>query len=299
MVSPSISDDKLKDYLTQHEVRKIEKEIRAYRMQYKWNWASVIMQTLRYQNPVVINADRKDLLEKNKEGLPAKVFVLPAFMHTGKQNFLISMQTPENGVKHYLSTKLIRHREEPVPLIVKRRRKVVKSKFDKTSSVFSTWRQDDDMVFSNCIKHDKMYWKLPNFIKKGELMAIEGVIDEHFEALKNCHTEMMCESDFPAAALENVCEFAKRANMFRHNWRLADLDRLFKATVTEKLREDKPGNDDNKLMRFEFIELMVRIAKDKYLDRNRADSLKDALVMLITRNIALGSRGDLWKDWRL
>lgn len=44
---------------------------------------------------------------------------------------------------------------------------------------------------------------------------------------------------------------------------------------------------------------MVRIARDKYLARNRAETLKEALVMLITRNIALGSRVNLWKDWRL
>lgn len=42
IVSPSISDDKVMDYLTPAELRKMEKEVKAYRMQYKWNWSAII-----------------------------------------------------------------------------------------------------------------------------------------------------------------------------------------------------------------------------------------------------------------
>ena len=81
-------------------------------MQYKWNWQQIIQDNLRYENPIIINADRRDLLEKNSEGLPAKLWVIPTFLNTGKQNFIISYRTEENGLQHWLSTKLIRHREE-------------------------------------------------------------------------------------------------------------------------------------------------------------------------------------------
>lgn len=77
------------------------------------------------------------------------------------------MKTPENGLKHYLSTKLIRHREEPVPPIFRLKRKADRKKFDKLASVFAAWRLDEDNILANCIKHDKMYWKVPKFVKAG------------------------------------------------------------------------------------------------------------------------------------
>ena len=76
---------------------------------------------------------------------------------------------------------------------------------------------------------------------------------------------MMCESTYPDTEFKEVREFAQRANMFRHNWRVQDLNRLFVATNFEEVKS--VYNDDTALIRFEFIELMVRIAKDKYLDR--------------------------------
>lgn len=120
-----------------------------------------------------------------------------------------------------------------MPPVVKYKRKEAPRKFDKPSSVFAAWRMDDEGLLANCLKHDKMYWKLSKFIKGAELIEVEGVIEEHYEFLKNTHIEMMCDSTFPDTELKEVREFAKRANMFRHNWRPADLDRLFKAVNFE------------------------------------------------------------------
>ena len=44
-------------------------------------------------------------------------------------------------------------------------------------------------------------------------------------------------------------------------------------------------NDDNALCRFEFIEMIVRIAKGKYMDYGKEESLSFAVEKLIQSHI--------------
>ena len=68
--------------------------------------------------------------------------------------------------------------------------------------------------------------------------------------------------------------------------------------------EDQADNPDKQLIRFEFIELLVRIANDKYLRNDRiaggarAQTITEAFELLIEENVPKGSRAAEWQGFR-
>ena len=61
------------------------------------------------------------------------------------------------------------------------------------------------------------------------------------------------------------------------------VDTYFKAANFEE--EDQENNDDNQLVRFEFLEMLVRIAKGKFIDFGSMDSVSEALKRLLEKYV--------------
>lgn len=62
--------------------------------------------------------------------------------------------------------------------------------------------------------------------------------------------------------------------------------------------EDQEDNPDKALIRFEFIELLLRLAKEKYQKTGEANSLADAFTILLERNVRPISNADEWSSFR-
>ena len=74
-------------------------------------------------------------------------------------------------------------------------------------------------------------------------------------------------------------------------------DTIFKATNYEV--EDSLHNDDNALNRYEFFEILVRIAKVRFLESDQEINISQALSRLLNSHI-LPMRHKLisWQQWR-
>ena len=158
---------------------------------------------------------------------------------------------------------MVRHRLEEVPRFKKKMDAPKGRRFVKENSVFATWRLDDEALLAKCLAHDIKYWKVHKVVKdKEDYDNVCAVIEEHYEILKNTHIELCTRSHFPFTQAKGYLDFAKRANFVDKQLKSRDIDRLFVATNYEEGEQD--GNPDNQLVRFEFIEMLVRIAKEKY-----------------------------------
>ena len=78
---------------------------------------------------------------------------------------------------------------------------------------------------------------------------------------------------------------------------MADADRIFIATNVEL--EDQEANDDRSLCRFEFYEIIVRLAKTKFYERGDSPSISHAVERLIVDNILAHQHLKFGsKEWR-
>ena len=61
------------------------------------------------------------------------------------------------------------------------------------------------------------------------------------------------------------------------------IDIYFASTNYEE--EDQDGNNDRALIRFEFLEILVRIVRGKYIERKRLTSISEGLTKLLTEHV--------------
>ena len=61
------------------------------------------------------------------------------------------------------------------------------------------------------------------------------------------------------------------------------VDTHFKAANYEEF--DQEGNDDNALVRFEFIEMLLRLSKAKYIERGDLTSISESLEKMFTTHV--------------
>lgn len=75
------------------------------------------------------------------------------------------------------------------------------------------------------------------------------------------------------------------------------MDRVFVAVNYEE--EDLSQNDDNSLVRFEFMEIIVRMAKIKFFQQGKCDSVAEATEMMIKEFIIPNSIEHMeWQGFR-
>ena len=77
------------------------------------------------------------------------------------------------------------------------------------------------------------------------------------------------------------------------------LDRLFIAANVDAGEEPTGGdNPDSSLVRYEFIEVLARIAQEKYQKTGQAESCAQAFEMLIERNLLPVAEAEQWQKFR-
>jgi len=99
-------------------------------------------------------------------------------------------------------------------------------------------------------------------------------------------------STFPTIGLNEWTNYAKRAGFTDSKLVPSTLDRLFIAANVEI--EDQALNPDKALIRFEFVELLVRVAKERYWKDGACKTVCEALEMLMEKEVLPNSNADEW-----
>ena len=113
------------------------------------------------------------------------------------------------------------------------------------------------------MEHDTRYWKCPRFIKDSkELKEVTEFVRRNFYLLKNSFIYLAACSTFPVIGSNDFTTFCRRANFLEAQLPQSTVDRYFLQVNVEV--EDQGDNPDKALIRFEYIELMIRLAIEKY-----------------------------------
>lgn len=94
--------------------------------------------------------------------------------------------------------------------------------------------------------------------------------------------------------LTDLCNEAK---IFDGNFRLADLDFHTKAALYSEVKNN-PRNPANALVRYQFMEILVRIALDKFLKTGQAGSPSEAIFIMLNNHIKPNLSHILADKWR-
>ena len=78
-------------------------------------------------------------------------------------------------------------------------------------------------------------------------------------------------------------QFCQQSKIADNNITSSVVDTHFKAANYEEF--DQEGNDDNALVRFEFIEMLLRLSKAKYVDTGELSSISESLEKIFVAHI--------------
>ncbi|CDW89852.1 UNKNOWN [Stylonychia lemnae] len=281
-------DPELKDHIKNH---------------YRKSFKEVIMKNSLYRRPYLVNGQ---FLERFSDRTQEQLYVYPCFIRAGKHSYIVKNTDDD----YFLHKMIAPFREEDIPVYIKQSKmKVFSRVFKKETSVFRDWKEDNDQILARCCDHDYKYWKIPRFVKDpGEVCksinhliylqqqkCFDYVI-QNFTKLKEIFITIASRSSFPNISWIDFTTFCEQCKVLDKNVVLATIDRLFIATNVEI--ESTSDSPDKSLCRYEFFEILVRLANAKYKEPGIVATHSEAFRKILEEHILPNAFVHPWQEFR-
>ena len=143
------------------------------------------------------------------------------------------------------------------------KKKMVLRRFNKNNSVFRNWREDTDDKLRKAFDIDIGNSKIQKFTKDPEIFdEVTDVLFKHTRQIKDIFTYGIGISSFPSISWLDFCDMCKNWKIVDKNLTLGTIDRVFIVTNVEEVEQE--DNPDRDLCRYEFYEILARLAREKY-----------------------------------
>jgi hypothetical protein len=143
-------------------------------------------------------------------------------------------------------------------------------------SVFAPWKPDNSAILARCVETDWLAMNLAKYLKNDEEKeSLIRVIKKHMSYLKEVHLDLVCESDIaPFVSFLDFVNFTHDCKLVSDGVKQASIELIY-------VQVDTNNKFRNGIIRGEFIEALIRIAKAKYMDTGIEKKFDGALEMLI------------------
>ena len=167
-------------------------------------------------------------------------------------------------------------------------------------SIFKDYQFLDESLAAECFEFDWKESKLSTWIKLVEDQnSLKTVIKAHYYHIIGAFRYLACQSanEFLSVGSNVFTDFLNQAKIFDNLFSLGDLGVNWSTVIVPKVKQ--PYNPGNALVRYEFMELLVRIAYDRYVRSKISNNLEEAFIKFIDEKL-----GDVIKSydsnvWRL
>ena len=116
--------------------------------------------------------------------------------------------------------------------------------------------------------------------------------------LKNIFINLASKSSWPCVTLLDFAKYIEETKMMDKNINIACIDRTFIATNFRDKDQDKDaGNPDKALTRFEFLEILCRLGKEKYMPHTET-TIAGCLTRLLDECVFANDHREQWQEFR-
>ena len=184
---------------------------------------------------------------------------------------------------------------------IKKRR--LKRKFELQNSLFHSWKVNLEQHYKKCFMADISYSKIHKFVKDPvDRQAVYDVLLKNYEVIFEQYLYGQGVSNYPSVSMidfTNLCNSWKIVN--KRDLSIKDIDILFFAVNFEEVggaQGDLEDNPDKELCRYEFFEIIVRMAKLKFENQKLGLTVAQATQKLIDEYIIKMSLQQQWHGMR-
>jgi len=163
-----------------------------------------------------------------------------------------------------------------------------KPKWKQENSVFKKYRVDNAKIFDECFDFDWESGRIPNMIKNpDELHKIKAYLKSHYRLMREWYRYyagispcgiLPCIGQNAFNELISVTDIIDHARM-----KLSDID--FEFIVTKSGYKKSEMNPERWLVRYQFMEIFVRIALHKYHKSKIVETQSEAIEKLMNEHL--------------
>ena len=157
-------------------------------------------------------------------------------------------------------------------------------------SAFRDYRADNQALLDRCFEVDWENTRIAKIVKSlDDLKNIRALLYDIYKQLKDCYkyyAAIGAPSEIWSIPLNTFTEFGLSAGIIDGKlMKLSDFDRIFIATYTRTDKERNPRNPDRAVVRYQFMEGLVRMCDQKYLGNGVANNFTEAMKMLLDESV--------------
>lgn len=121
------------------------------------------------------------------------------------------------------------------------------------------------------------------------------MLKKYYPLLKDCFVHVSANSSWPNIGSLDFCDFATKAKLIDNVVNISTVDRTY---IAATLKVAETSAIANGLQRFEFLEILVRLANIKYLETKVVKSFPEAIEKLIVECIIPNFVPEPWQEFR-
>lgn len=193
---------------------------------------------------------------------------------------------------------------EPQQLLKQIKKQSLKRTFDLSKSLFHSWKTDLQRHYRKCFLADMQYSKIYKFVKDPvDYQAVQDVLLENFALIFEQYVHGQSSSNYPTVSMLDFTNLCKDWKIVaKRDLSVTDIDRLFYAVNFEEVKGesgvDLEDNPDQELCRYEFFEILVRMAKLKFENQKLNLSVADSVRKLLDEYVSKMALQQRWHGLR-
>ncbi|KAL4486412.1 hypothetical protein ABPG72_007198 [Tetrahymena utriculariae] len=158
--------------------------------------------------------------------------------------------------------------------------------WDFQQSLFKDFRLEDESLMKKCFEFDWECSKINQLIRdENDLQLVKEELRRIYVFIKNSYRYLAAVGtivDVPCIMMNTFTDFINKTNIIDNlNLKLSDVDLKFVVTKTSSKIKRNPRNPDKGLIRYQFMEIIVRLAEDKYIRHKITNKYSQALSLLL------------------
>jgi NLR family CARD domain-containing protein 3 len=178
--------------------------------------------------------------------------------------------------------------------------KMIKIAWSIDSSLFKDYRFLNDSLISDCLDFDWKQSRLDLLIKSTEDQeALKKLLLKHYKGIIETFRYLsgQCGNEYFSIGSNIFTDFLNQGKLIDHLYEASDLGVNWNSAIVPKTKQ--PYNPGNALVRYEFMEMLVRVASDRYFRNKTCKSIPEAFESLMNDGMSSMLSLHNSNDWRL
>lgn len=167
-------------------------------------------------------------------------------------------------------------------------------------SLFKDYRTDDESVLNDCFEFDWKHCRIPNLIKDPkDLESTKEYLRSNYRVFRESYKTLSSYSgsEIPCVGSNTFVELLTQSNVFDNLYAISDFGVNWNSSMVPSIK-NQLYNPGSSLVRYEYLEIITRVAYDRYIRTKSTNALYEAIQSLMTDHLLPKLQSLCTDKWR-